>query len=94
MRSYYVYVMTNASRTLYIGVTNDLELRVRQHQRKEVPGFTAKYNLTRLVYYETFNSVQDAIYREKQLKGWLRSKKVALIETVNSNWADLSSEWS
>jgi putative endonuclease len=93
-RSYSVYIMTNNYATLYTGVTNDLERRVYGHKPKLVPGFTKKYNLTRLVYYEDFGDVSAAIAREKQIKGWLRAKKVALIESVNANWKDLSEGWS
>ncbi len=85
--------MTNKSRTLYTGVTNDLERRVYEHKQKLVPGFTAKYNITRLVYFEVTQDVQAAITREKQIKGWLRSKKIALIESVNPEWKDLSMGW-
>ena len=90
MRQYYVYILTNESRTLYTGVTNDLSLRVYQHKQKLIPGFTTKYNISRLVYFETTQDVQAAIAREKQIKGWLRRKKVALIESVNPDWKDLS----
>lgn len=89
-RSYYVYIMTNPSRTLYVGVTNDLERRVQQHRLKQIPGFTAKYNITKLVYYEETGDVLAAIAREKAIKGWLRTKKIALIESVNPKWQDLS----
>ncbi len=85
--------MTNKSRTLYTGVTGKLERRVYQHKNKLVPGFTAKYNITRLVYYETTTDVRSAIAREKQIKGWLRARKIALIESVNPRWEDLSTEW-
>ncbi len=85
--------MTNRSKTLYIGVTNDLQRRVYEHKNKLLEGFTKKYNLTKLVYYEIRNDISDAITREKQLKGWLRSKKIVLIESVNKNWIDLSEEW-
>ena len=90
VNQYYVYIMTNKSRTLYTGVTNDLERRVYEHKQKLVPGFTAKYNITRLVYFEVTQDVKAAITREKQIKGWLRSKKIALIESVNPEWKDLS----
>ena len=90
VNQYYVYIMTNKSRTLYTGITNDLERRVYEHKQKLVPGFTAKYNITRLVYFEVTQDVQAAITREKQIKGWLRSKKIALIESVNPEWKDLS----
>ena len=93
MRQYYVYIMTNRSRTLYTGVTNNLERRVYEHKHKMGSKFTCKYNITRLVYYESFSDVRDAIAREKQIKGWLRSKKIALIESVNPKWEDLSASW-
>lgn len=86
--------MTNKSRTLYTGVTNDLDRRVNEHKQKLVPGFTAKYNITRLIYFEVTQDVQAAIAREKQIKRWLRRKKIALIESVNPDWADLSIGWS
>ena len=82
--------MTNRSKTLYVGVTNNLERRVHQHKLKEIPGFTAKYNITRLVYYEETGDVLAAIEREKTIKSWLRAKKIALIESVNPTWQDLS----
>jgi len=85
--------MTNKSRTLYTGVTNDLERRVYEHKQKLVPGFTTKYNITRLVYFEVTQDVQAAIVREKQIKGWLRRRKIALIESVNPEWKDLSIGW-
>ena len=85
--------MTNGVRTLYIGVTNDLVRRVYEHKQKIVDGFTKKYNITMLVYYESTSSVEAAINREKQLKGWLRNKKASLIETMNPRWIDLSAEW-
>ena len=90
---YYVYIMSNKSRMLYIGVTNDLERRIYQHKRKLVPGFTSKYNVTRLVYFESTNDIDVAIMREKQLKGWLRLKKIDLIESENPHWEDLAKEW-
>ena len=93
MRRYYIYIMTNRSRTLYIGVTNDLRRRVQEHKEKLIPGFTQKYNVTQLVYYEETPDVKAAIAREKQIKGWLRAKKVALIESVNPEWRDLSDDW-
>jgi putative endonuclease len=93
MRQYYVYIMANQSKTLYAGVTNNLTLRVAQHRRKLAPGFTSKYNITKLVYAETTNDIRAAIAREKQIKGWLRSKKIALIESVNPEWDDLSEAW-
>jgi putative endonuclease len=93
MKTYYMYIMASKSRTLYAGVTNSLERRVLQHRRKLVPGFTSRYNLNRLVYYEAFGEILSAIGREKQIKGWLRSKKIALIESANRDWKDLSNGW-
>ena len=93
LRQYYVYIMTNATRTLYVGVTNDLERRVYQHKQKLIDGFTKKYNLTWLAYYEQTSDVRSAIAREKQIKGWRRSKKVELIESFNPRWRDLSQDW-
>ncbi len=93
MKQYYVYIMTNNSKTLYTGITNNLVRRVYEHKHKLVEGFTKKYNITRLVYYEEMNSIPDAIAREKQIKGWLRVKKIALIESANQEWKDLSENW-
>ncbi|MBI5409042.1 MAG: GIY-YIG nuclease family protein [Nitrospirae bacterium] len=90
MNQYYVYIMTNKSKTLYIGVTSNLSKRIYEHKQKLVPGFTSKYNINKLVYYEATSDIKAAINREKQLKGWLRSKKIALIESVNPEWRDLS----
>ena len=93
-KQYYVYAMTNIARTLYIGVTNNLEKRVYEHKMKLVPGFTSRYCLTSLAYFEATDCVEVAIQREKQIKGWLRSKKIALIESANPEWKDLSKEWT
>ena len=93
MRDYYVYIISNGSRALYTGVTNDLERRVYEHKQKLFPGFTAKYNMTRLVYFESSPDVEAAIAREKQIEGWFRAKKLALIESTNPQWADLSADW-
>jgi len=93
-KQYYVYIMASRSRVLYVGVTGDLVHRVEQHKQKVVEGFTQKYNVTMLVYYEVTNDVHAALAREKQIKGWRRSKKVALVESMNLTWKDLSSEWS
>ncbi|MFA5032605.1 MAG: GIY-YIG nuclease family protein [bacterium] len=90
MREYYVYIMTNKSKTLYTGITNDIERRVSEHKSKLIRGFTKRYNITKLVYYESTNDVRIAIEREKQIKGWLRIKKIALIKSVNPEWKDLS----
>ena len=92
-QTYYVYIMTNRSGTLYTGMTNDLERRVFEHKSQKIPGFTRKYKIDRLVYYEDTDDVEAAIAREKQIKGWLRKKKIALIESLNPNWEDLSKEW-
>ncbi len=91
--TYYVYVLAGVSGTLYTGVTNDLVRRVGEHRSKTTPGFTRRYNVTRLVYFEDTAEVEAAIAREKQLKGWRRSKKVALIESVNPTWRDLAADW-
>jgi putative endonuclease len=93
MKTYYVYIMANSTRALYTGVTNNLEKRVLQHKRKLLPGFTRQYNINRLVYYETFGDIRAAIRREKQIKGWLRARKVALILAANPHWKDLSEDW-
>ncbi len=90
---YFVYIMGNRGGVLYVGMTRDLEARVEQHKGKLLDGFTKRYNFTQLVYFESANDVLAAIAREKQIKGWRRSKKVALIESMNSQWRDLSEEW-
>ena len=92
-KEYYVYIMTNKSRTLYTGVTNDLMGRVYEHKNKlDLKSFTIKYNIRFLVYYESTPNVHVAIAREKQIKGWLRAKKIALIDSINPDWKDLSEE--
>jgi putative endonuclease len=88
-KQYFVYIMASRTRRLYVGMTNDLERRVVQHREKKIEGFTKKYNITRLVYFESYDYVWDAIAREKQIKGWLRSRKIALIESLNPTWDDL-----
>ncbi|MBI2872336.1 MAG: GIY-YIG nuclease family protein, partial [Chloroflexi bacterium] len=93
MTTYYVYMLTNATHRLYVGVTRDLQRRIYEHKRKLVPGFTNKYNLSWLACYETTSDVKAAIAREKQIKGWSRSKKTALVESANPNWVDLSAAW-
>src|SRR5256885_4805026 len=92
-RRYFVCIMSNPSRTLYTGITNSVRRRVKEHKLKMVPGFSAKYNITRLVYVESFVDVRNAIEREKQIKAWTRAKRVALIESTNPKWDDLSREW-
>jgi putative endonuclease len=93
MKDYYVYIMSNKSKTLYIGVINDLSRRIYEHKNKMIDGFTKKYNLTMLVYFEVFNSIEDAILREKQLKNWHRQWEINLIESINEDWKDLSDEF-
>jgi len=92
-KTYYVYILACNSRRLYTGVTNNLERRLSEHRQKTIPGFTKRYNLNQLVYYETTPDVNGAIAREKEIKGWRRAKKVALIESTNPEWRDLSAEW-
>jgi putative endonuclease len=91
--TYFTYIMASRSRTLYVGVTSDLHQRVFQHKWKEHDGFTEKYNCDRLVWFEAQQEVARAIAREKQLKGWRREKKTALIEKTNPAWVDLSQDW-
>jgi enoyl-CoA hydratase/carnithine racemase/predicted GIY-YIG superfamily endonuclease len=94
MKSYYVYIMASHKRVLYIGVTSKLEYRVWQHKQGMFPeGFSARYRIHKLVYFETYSDIGTAIAREKELKGWLRSRKIALITTTNPKWKDLSKEW-
>lgn len=93
MKKYYVYIMASKSRVIYTGITNSLERRVQEHKDKLVEGFTSRYNVNRLVYFEETNDVNAALNREKQIKGWLRVKKTDLIESVNPTWKDLSLEW-
>jgi putative endonuclease len=89
---YWIYVMSNVSRTLYIGMTNDLVRRVWEHRQKTNPGFTVQYNVTQLVYFEEAAHPQVAIAREKELKGWRRSRKIELISSVNPTWRDLADD--
>jgi putative endonuclease len=92
MRTYYVYILASFRRALYIGVTNNLERRLWEHQHGQGSLFVRRYNINRLVYVETTDDALAAIAREKQLKSWRRSKKIALIEATNSSWRDLSAE--
>lgn len=86
----YIYILTNASdKILYVGITSDLIKRIYEHKKKLVEGFSQKYNLTKLVYYEICDDIYSAISREKQIKGWIRSKKIDLIQKLNPTWADL-----
>jgi putative endonuclease len=89
-KQYYIYIMTNRlNNVLYTGVTNDLVGRVYEHKEKLVKGFTKKYNITKLVYYEVFENIESAILREKQIKGGSRARKIKLIESMNKGWKDL-----
>jgi putative endonuclease len=89
-KTYYVYIMTNQSRTLYVGVTNDIFKRVWEHKTGLVEGFTKRYNIDTLIYVESFDDILSAIAREKQIKRWRREKKIQLIIQANPNWRDLS----
>ncbi len=94
MNQYYVYLMASFKQTLYVGVTNDLVRRIHQHKTKvHSDSFTARYNIDRLVYVEAFSDIRYAIAREKEIKAWRRSKKVALIKSQNPTWKDLSLDW-
>ena len=92
-KQYYIYIITNkTNRVLYTGVTNNLKRRVYEHKNKLVKGFTSKYNVSKLVFYDVCEDIESAILREKQIKGWLRKKKIALIESMHPEWRDLSLE--
>ncbi len=94
MRYYYVYILTNThGNVMYTGVTNNLERRLWQHRNGYINGFTKDYHVHKLVYYEYFGDVRAAIEREKEIKGWRRSKKDALVQTANPEWRDLSEDW-
>ena len=90
---FYVYIMASKSRRIYTGVTNNIGRRVKQHKAGEIEGFTQRYKINRLVYYEVFQLVGNAIHREKEIKGWDRAKRVALIERENPTWDDLAADW-
>ena len=92
-KQYFVYIMTNRSGTLYIGLTNDIKKRIYQHKNKLINSFTKKYNIDRFLYFETFSDVYSAIAREKVIKGWVRKKKIELINRANPQWSDLSQDW-
>lgn len=92
-RFYFTYIVASRSRTLYIGMTGNLHKRIFEHKRKLHEGFSATYNCDRLVWFERFVEVYEAISREKQLKGWTRAKKIALIQRTNPTWIDLSEQW-
>ena len=91
--TYYVYIMASRSLNLYTGITNSLYRRVLQHKGGEIDGFTKRYNIDRLVYYEIFHQVGNAIAREKQIKSWTRAKRLALIKTKNPTWQELAEGW-
>src|SRR5215510_4608843 len=93
MKKYFVYIMSNKSRRLYVGITSKFYKRVFQHKNKLLPGFTSRYTFDMLVYYEEFSQVVSAITREKGIKGWRREKKLKLILAENPDWQDLSLEW-
>lgn len=93
MRVYYVYVLASDTGTLYVGVTNDLERRVNEHKLGLVKGFTKKYRVSRLLYYEEFSNIYEAVEREKEIKRWRREKKIALFEESNPGWIDLAKDW-
>ena len=93
MKTYATYILASRTKVLYIGVTSDLERRIYEHKHKLTEGFTTKYNVDRLVFFETTSDANAAITREKQLKGWTRAKKKALVETANPTWRDLSEDW-
>ncbi len=93
MNEYYVYILTNKfNNVMYVGVTNDLVRRVYEHKNKLIDGFTSKYNINKLVYFEQTSNIEAAIEREKQLKGWKREKKNSLVEAANPEWRDLSTD--
>jgi len=93
MKKYYIYIMSSESRVLYVGVTNNLRRRVIEHQEGIVEGFSQKYKIKKLIYFEEYTNVNEAITREKQLKNWRREKKVFIIEQLNKEWKDLSKEF-
>jgi putative endonuclease len=93
MKRYYVYILASETGTLYIGVTNDLQRRTYEHKHGLVKGFTKRYGVNKLVYYEETPEVNEAITREKEIKKWRRSRKIDLIKSMNSEWKDLSDGW-
>lgn len=93
MDTHYVYILSSKTKVLYVGKTNNLARRIYEHKNKLNSGFTAKYNVTSLVYFEEVDDRIEAMKREKQIKGWLREKKIKLIETINPFWQDLSEPW-
>jgi putative endonuclease len=93
LKQYFVYILASRTRTTYIGVTNDLDRRLYEHKNQIIKGFTSKYQIDSLVYFESFVDVNEAIVREKEIKKWRREKKDALIESMNSDWEDISVRW-
>ena len=93
MKKYYIYIVSSLSGTLYTGVTSNIEHRVYQHKHKLINGFTKKYNVDRLVYFEETTGIHVAIAREKEIKGWRKSKKILLIKSLNPKWEDLAADW-
>jgi putative endonuclease len=93
VKHFYVYILANHSRTLYVGVTSNLERRMYEHKNKTIEGFTSRYNIDRLMHLEATTDANAALTREKQIKGWSRGKKIALIESQNPEWEDLSETW-
>ena len=93
MKTYYVYIMASNSGTLYIGITSNIKKRVYEHKNHLIPGFTDKYNIDRLIYFEKIGDPASAINREKQIKAWRREKKTKLIDSMNPEWDDLSQDW-
>ena len=94
MKTMYVYIMSSKSAVLYVGVTNNIKRRVYEHKNHLVKGFTDKYGIDRLVYYETIRDPISAIEREKEVKAWRREKKVKLIDSINPSWDDMSLSWT
>lgn len=92
LKQYYVYIVSNKSFTLYVGITNDITRRTYEHKNKLIKGFTSKYNIDKLIYYETFNNPIDAIISEKRIKAWSRKKKINLIKSINPNFEELKLE--
>jgi putative endonuclease len=92
-KTYFLYIIGSLSGTLYVGMTSRLETRIRQHKKHVTEGFASKYEVDRLLYWESYDDVRKAIDREKQLKGWRRAKKIQLIESLNPHWVDLSRSW-
>ena len=93
MKSFYVYIMSSKAAVLYVGITNDIKRRVYEHKNHIFEGFTDKYEVDRLVYFETKRNATSAMKREKQIKAWRREKKVKLIDSINPDWEDLSQDW-